>query len=584
MADEILGKTYEVMTLVAIQDFTKLLKTGESIYWNEHPPGISIEPDLCIGKSLAKPRLILQIHHTAAESASHKKFWRNVGEFVEARLALGNNTAIGNIVFGGGGKLRLAKASDNLFDAFYEGIGQAYVPELLAFAERVTDAVKNAKKAIPVDKRPDHLRVMLKSDTLGLKAFRSFSTDLESLLKGIGPAKRSGWYGLYLKSVRTRSTKRIPKARKTSLRRGLGRLLPLAKGAGRTSTINDIKSGSTIKSLPTYFFDLGLVSKTLRGTLVSDIEITSACQMLTTAEIERILDLTRGASEGLKLSCGVIASIADLKIGLDFLAADFSLIAIQKRLSSALVACFDDGDVIEGKRVGLRNPEKIPPWIFDILMTCIKVHSGSQQGYGYTKLAREAGLIVPGKRSEIDFLLPKYLAREKNLDPRVADGLADAISTRIAAIGSSWLMASKSEVISQMLINQFEDKVYKSSKFDPCSMLVELALTSSVLVPRMATLLTPLGQHGLATCKVITSDKAIVFTQSASDAGVSHKVKELAGRCGMLRANRTPGQGYALVMDGTWTDKHMSVLYDAGFDAFFYPDEIDELKKWIANL
>ena len=59
---------------------------------------------------------------------------------------------------------------------------------------------------------------------------------------------------------------------------------------------------------------------------------------------------------------------------------------------------------------------------------------------------------------------------------------------------------------------------------------------------------------------------------------------ELAGRCGMLRANRTPGQGYALVMDGTWTDKHMSVLYDAGFDAFFYPDEMDELKKWIANL
>src|SRR5215813_8950954 len=107
MADEVLGNIYEVLTIVAISDYTSVVRPKEKIFWHEHPEGVVIEPDLTIGVNKDKPRLLLLISHTNAESASHHKFWRNVGESVDARLALGGKVSLANIVFDSGQKRKL---------------------------------------------------------------------------------------------------------------------------------------------------------------------------------------------------------------------------------------------------------------------------------------------------------------------------------------------------------------------------------------------------------------------------------------------------------------------------------------------
>ena len=68
--------------------------------------GIGIVPDIIIGKDIEKELCFKCI--TLAERASEKKFWRNVGEYVDARNALGGKTLIVTITFDSGQKRKLS--------------------------------------------------------------------------------------------------------------------------------------------------------------------------------------------------------------------------------------------------------------------------------------------------------------------------------------------------------------------------------------------------------------------------------------------------------------------------------------------
>ena len=99
-----------------------------------------------------------------------------------------------------------------------------------------------------------------------------------------------------------------------------------------------------------------------------------------------------------------------------------------------------------------------------------------------------------------------------------------------------------------------------------------------------------LGAKGVATTRLISSSSALLLWQSATDKGVAHKTKELMGRLGMLRVkkgakgNLAPNLNIskiAVLIDGTWTNQHISQLVAAGADGIFYPDELRQLKTFM---
>jgi len=81
------------------------------------------------------------------------------------------------------------------------------------------------------------------------------------------------------------------------------------------------------------------------------------------------------------------------------------------------------------------------------------------------------------------------------------------------------------------------------------------------------------------------------MTQAAFAGGVEHKAKELVGRVGMLRVERSssgttqpaPYDKIFLVIDGTWTQDQIARLARAGFDGIYYPDELDQLAAEITS-
>jgi hypothetical protein len=589
MADEIVGNIYEVLTIITILDYTSVIKKGEDLFWNEHPKGVLIEPDITIGKDKDSPRLLLLVSHTNAESASHHKFWRNIGEFVDARIALGTTVSLANIVFDSGQKRKLAGASDALFDGFIEADRKAYGKDLLRLANDLAGKVERGR--VSVEKRIEFVRNYLKSNPKEAGILKLFAADLENVLNK-SSKHSSDWFGAFMKVQSSRPAPRIPKSKHTFLRRGLGRLLPIENENELRKIIQATKSRKPAV-LPNYFQSLDLSTKSLRGEIIKDKELLELVELLAEDEIVDLWKQSLLSSNSLRQACNSISLSSDFPKMHKFVCDNFAVLSTPQGLKQALLDCFNNPDFVLGQRIGLSNPTKYGVWLFDYLMTIIKAHSGKQQGYGYTKLGDESGF-----RFEIaataGIVLSPFLQRRKNLRDDILTGIAKALSLRKLAIGHKWLVSNQLNISGFYLRGLFEDKIYKMAAFDPLFFLIADALKSAKLegerFTRMPTYLTTFTGKGTATVDAVIVKNTVIMWQTAYAGHPNDKSKELMGRIGMLRVTTdTLGNPIEnkkikkaiLLIDGTWSDSHIKGLVNCGFDAVFYPDEIDDLVKAI---
>lgn len=63
----------------------QILGNAAVIHWDHTPKGMSIEPDVVIGKDPDNPDIVIFVTHASAEMAGQKKFWRTVAEAIEAK-------------------------------------------------------------------------------------------------------------------------------------------------------------------------------------------------------------------------------------------------------------------------------------------------------------------------------------------------------------------------------------------------------------------------------------------------------------------------------------------------------------------
>jgi hypothetical protein len=585
VADEILGNVYEALTWLALEEYTTVLKAGEKVFFEQKPTGITIKPDLTVGKDKDHPRLILQISHTNAERASEKKFWRNIGEFVDARLALGSGAIIANIVFDSGQKRQLAVVSKAIFDGFLEADRASYGPALLKIGQELTDNIK--KNKIAKTDRPDFVRTEVKTNANAIKTVKSFAADLQKYLSSTSKLS-SGWFAASQKVQSLRPKLRIPMRRVTTVRRGLGRLLPISDEATLRVLLKAIAKQSPIDA-PEYMVAMGLASPVAGSNKhrIDDGEIVGLTAILTENQIVQLWGNAKQSSKSLRQACTAIEQANDFSRFHALVSSEIAKLSTQGGMRAALEDCYKSPDLVLGNKIGLTNPGDQGNWVFEYVMVAIKASTGKQQGYGYTRLGEESGF-----RFEIaataGVVLSPYLQRRKSLPPKILDGISAALSKRVEGI-KTWIPGHYREIADFFLRGLFEDKIYKIAAFDPLAVLLYAALPKSgwARKKRCATLLTEvLGKKGIATSDVILKPGCAILWQSASDKGVAHKTKELMGRLGMLRVSRT-SQGsllpnasiekVALVIDGTWSAAHIKRLSEAGADGIFYPNELDKL-------
>jgi hypothetical protein len=605
MADEILGNCYELITEIAIADYCKVLAKGERVFTQETPVGIGIVPDILIGKKLEEPRILLQVHHTRAERASEKKFWRNVGEYVDARNALGPNTLIVTVAFDSGQKRKLSAAATHLMDGFIEVDRQSYGPELLKFAKSLEAEIKI--KRVKEEDRLALTRTNLKSSKATVLAIRAFAADLNSALATASAAGAS-WFAEYARIQTSRLGSglscRVPTRKLTTLRRGLGRFLPVDDQPLLLKLLASVRTEG-VAAWPKYMASVGIVSKSIGGSKFKSpclpgstvprkmeadpaYEVYRMTEVFDDATLVRLWAKLRGITTSLKQACSTIREIDDFKLYHKFVLDNYDILTTAAGMKRALKDCFDDPDVVLGTSIGLSKPGEKGVWLFDYIMTVIKAKTGKQQGYGYTQLGEDAGF-----RFEVaatgGVVISPFIQRRKALGAGLMSGVSKALAKRLGRVSKAWLTTKQAEISRFALTGQFEDKIYKTASFDPIleEILFHLPAGSLTRSKRTPTFLTGHIGKGAATCDTLQIGDTLIMWQSASAQGDDHKTKELCGRIGMLRVTTdSSGRSHpasfkraVLVVDGTWQQDQLGRLGVAGFDAIYYVDEIDKLAR-----
>lgn len=592
MAGEKKGKAYEAFVKLALETLqAKRIFKGD-IFWDEKPEGMTIVPDLTIGENKDELEVVLLVTHSGAAGNSHMKAWRNMGELAEAKVCLPKVPKVFNIAFDAVIKENLKLAQAASFD------GQLIVGDL-DYGSELQSWIDENLERLPKDKddKVTFLRTESKSNNTIKKLIRSFTDDLEDLLKNQAPKELDALWTLERRRERTT---RVPHAHNSFIRRGLSKLLIFED----IEQAIKVFSGERVKAdaLPAYAYELGLVGKAMGRAKAMDEEIANAVTLLRADQLRMIVKRAPLKEMGSWLA--TLRSLPHLKFMGQYVADEHNQLCNPEILMLRLIDLHKDPLAFQ---YNLHVPDGWKPeyvWLLEILMEIIKYSTGNAAGYGYAQLSRE--LANPrGPARSLDRKFAEYLLSPwghlsewihrvpgKDLPVDVIKGISLIISNRISKLTWEEIVNNVSKIMTSIQRNIIEAKLCTHRSFEPLRVLIEMSLRHCRLLKLRSCFGERAQLGGQATkTTVLQKDKTIINWQSCSDSGRDHKKKELCGRAVALRYSWDPQaekfiprpgiEKLILVLDGTWRRDDLNALARAGWDEIYYPDEMEELAKAI---
>jgi hypothetical protein len=610
MAGERKGIAYEAIVKIALEELVRKGKLTGTVFWNEKPNAMTIEPDFTVGTDKDHPTHVFLVTHSIATKNSNMKFWRNIGELAEAKGRLPSLPRVYSIVFDS----RMYETLKVLQSATFDGqllVGdadygrrlqwwvEANSPGLPKDGDEKVDAIRNAMKDRSRADNPKSLVDELVRD-LG-KLVAASRTELDAL-----------WT-----MERKRATGRAPAARDTFLRRGVGKLLLLDQPDDVDSS-GRFKKGvpaDVVESLKT----MGLAGNSIGGPRVTDPQMLWALRSLSS---DALAELHKArASERVAEWIESLRSLAGVQDQLEYLAKHWHEITTGSGIFQHLVRCHRDPHALCPKAVPAGSKRV---WLYHLIIEWVKLAEGTRTEFGVAafvaflaELRSNAGhqravkQILgrdPEWRSEETVRLglqdwqsaqsgQKFAFKDDDL-ARVADALARKLKETKAPDPASDARRMTEALVQTVL----EAKLLTYRNFKPFEMLLERELKKAGLVGSLEVAVRACFADAAAAAgakldprssgtTVMRVKNTLINWQSVSDEGRDHKKKELCGRAPALRYSWDVKQGryvgrpstdkLLLIVDGTWRQDDLDALARAGWDEIFYPDEMDKLVKAI---
>ena len=605
MAGETKGKTYEAIVKIALDRLVSKDMLKGSVFWNERPASMTIEPDFTIGPDKDRPTHVFLVTHSGSAKDSEKKFWRNIGELVESKVRLPQAARVYSIAFDSTIKEDLKALQAAAFDGQLL-VGEAtYGNALLAWAD-------DAQGALP--KKGSDTVDGIRDAMIGTSSLANPKRWVHQLAEDIGKlvATRRVDLDELWEAERARTHGKAPTAKTTFLRRGVGKLL----------LINDLKlvdrSGVISKGVPkaevVLLKSLGLGAATLVGGRITDPEMLWALGGLPRAQLE-LLHASR-ANPRMAEWIETIKSLPALEPQLVFVVNNWSSLIEAKGLYAALKQCHKSPSAIAPTLIAAASKRV---WLFHLLIEWIKECEGSRTSFGLGPLVEEIDQLSSDTthRDTIRNLLgraPNWQAK-RSVELGLTDWhstpskqhfdfgdddlarVADVLARRLARCKKPGL-TDKEKLVLGVVQTVFEAKLLTYRNFKPFEVLLEAALKSADLKGSVqpavrscfAEVATAAGveldprSSGTTVMRVKNS---LINWQSAHDSHTNDKRKELCGRAPALRyqwdaakkrfVRRPWAQKMLLVVDGTWSQEDLDALTQAGWDGIYYPDELDRL-------
>ena len=286
MAGEKKGKAYEALVHVALQELVAVKKLAGPLHWNVTPKDMSIEPDFMTGKDPDDPKTILLLNHCNAVANSHMKFWRNLGELVEAKTTLPSMPRVYCLTFGII-KADLEPIQQQAFDQFawVHQTTHPWTDDLDAFI-----AARVLSFPMGKDSQADFMQCELKKASAKVKAAYQ---KLKSLLEAMHKAKSVALDKMWV-DHRTRQIPPAPGARNCHARNGLAKLLLFPDPADALKSV--ITSTPLSKVNDTKILsDNNLIRRMGSICKVSDPEVVNFSKLLSQAQADSLIKKYRKA-------------------------------------------------------------------------------------------------------------------------------------------------------------------------------------------------------------------------------------------------------------------------------------------------
>jgi hypothetical protein len=566
MAGERKGEAFEALTYLALTELGYEL--GKNLFWGEAPKGFSMKPDFVLG-SLENPTHWMMLTSTQSAKNTPEKFWRSIGELFETKQRFSPAPAVINLV----GE---AKQMDNLQHALTRLTDGEILVSEKDYGRILIDFIENEKENLPQNRqaKTKHLNQLISKDKDIGHAFSQYIDELKILLE----KKTNDLSGLWDLLQSERKDYLTRGFRKTYVKRGIAKLMTLPKKI-RQQVYDQIKKGTGIKDMPKHAEKLGLASFDVSGWRVKDPEILNVLSILESTKIEEVIEeVFSERSDHWEKWLGEIreSKIEDHK---DYFLENHERLCTPEGMLHHLLSHNENGQ----------------KWLFWYVIEVLKTHSGKKQGYGFSVLAQDVGYdqgISRGYKVLADWANHALKGQvPKNL---LAD-VANALANRVSKISQKEIVKISKEIADNYLENLFEQKFATYWLFEPVPLLLVDVLNqyeiNPVRIQKFTTLAGEIiGLPDRIGAPVYKIGSTIIHWKSGYDKGKGHKTKELSGRAQALRfqyrddqfSRREGIERMILVIDGTFTQKQIDTLLEAGWDEIYYPDELEQLAQSLA--
>jgi len=581
MAGEIKGVLCEVITHCALQQVLQWLDTPTKVYWNEKLEALSVRSDLFLAEDPKAPTHFLLVTSGGSTKESEKKFWRDLNEWMEIKSHIPGMPIVLMLSFHTSGKPALANLNASLYDAVHFIAPQPYAPTLYKWLQQ---PVQNFPK-----QRQPKLRMLQKAIRRSPKlsrAIQALAQDLHTLLSQKNNRFQSLWSLLQQEEA---SPWPLPIAQPTSIRRGVGKLMVLESSI-RTRLYQQHTSSTPIqwKESTNYPFTLQFLQKTLRTTRLIDSDIQLALNQLGTELCERILQRT---PQAMQRWIQPLRQLHEIKEQVQFVKEHYQEVIKAASLKKLLKRCYRDPALLTGKTYSSTV------WLFQILITLLKAHSGKAQGYGSASLAQDTQMpeLLAGLYGVV---ITPFVQRQKPLTDKQMTQLAKGLAKRFAREITQETLESLHHTAVQWAIKEhLEQRLLPYRHFEPLRWLLEETLTRYAIPfsPKNndnGWLTTYAGMHKKrATTPFIRVGKILIHWKSSHVGHTNDKTKELCARARNTRyqycikdevfKRRMDVEQLVLIIDGDWTQRNLRTLYQAGWHGIFYPHELEGLAKYL---
>jgi hypothetical protein len=592
MAGERKGITYEAILYRVLLRLLKKRKLKGGVFWNETPDGMTIEPDLLVGPDKNHPTALFLVTHSGSAGDSHKKFWRNLGELVEAKTQLATVPCVYNVAFDSVIKESLKKVQAAAFD------GQLIVGDE-DYGKALQAWVDTNNKSLPQERFEKADAVKNAAGGKGLSGpIAKLEADVAKLIGSTNTSMKSVWA-----LERKRPKGKAPTARDTFLRRGVGKLLLFDRPdqVDRQGRFVDGTPEGLIESLKT----MGLARDSIGGPRISDREMWWALRTLTSVQLAALWsakDIPR-VIEWVE----VLRGMGSLEPRLAYIAKHWKVLTQSEGLFQELVRCHADS-----------TSDRV--WLFHFLIEWIKINGGSRTAYGLARVVSDLERLSKDKlhRQSVEAILgrPAIWHAKHTIGLGLTDWHSTASEQEFAFVDDD--LARVADVLARRLAEcqppkpstdheRFSEAVVQSTleaklltyrNFQFFQNLLRVALEKQnhpweIVKAVPACFAQAARAEGVKIdprsggTTVMMVNNTLINWQSAHGSHTNDKKKELCGRAVGLRYSwdaksktfiKRPGvDKLILVVDGTWTQSNLDALVRSGWDEIFYPDEMDEL-------